>query len=347
MRRPKVSVLMSAYNNAEYLEQAVRSILHQSYSDFELIITDDHSSDNTAQIIERLASEDSRIRVQKNDNNLGLAQSLNNMINLAQGEYIARMDDDDIALPLRFERQVALLDSGEADLCGTWMQLIGGWRKRIIRYPIDDGSIRVQMLFQTPFAHPSIMIRSHLFKEKCRYSTDAHYAEDYDLWARLSPYVRMKNIPEVLYLYRLHNQQVSHTKNIQQWQTASRVRRVYLEQLNIKAEEQEKRIHGMVRYPSVPGSKNEVVEIEQWLVKLAGHYHLETGHMRIVADQWYRVCIRSTVFGLWTWRKYINSQLRRLYSPSKKQLIELFLLCILRLRYQSGLYKMLEQFSLS
>ena len=111
MNKPLVSVIIPCYNAEKYVEEAIRSIMTQTYSNLEIIVTDDCSSDNTLMILETLAAEDSRIKVIKNEKNLKIVKSLNNMIEVAQGKYIARMDADDISLPERIEKQVSFLDS--------------------------------------------------------------------------------------------------------------------------------------------------------------------------------------------------------------------------------------------
>lgn len=115
-----VSVIMSVYNSEKYVEESVRSIMKQSYSNLEVLIADDCSTDNSYEILLKLANEDSRIKIIKKEHNFKLAKTLNKLIKLAKGKYIARMDSDDIALPERIEKQVYFLENNyDIDFCGT------------------------------------------------------------------------------------------------------------------------------------------------------------------------------------------------------------------------------------
>lgn len=203
---PLISVLLPVYNGGKYLREAVTSILGQTYENFELIIINDGSTDNTMGVINLF--NDDRIKVISRAN-LGLITSLNEGIDIASGEWIARMDADDIALPQRFERQLAWLQETGADICGSWVSRFGSEEKRIVRPQEKDDEIKIDLLFYSSFVHPSVLGRAAVFK-KLRYDQDTVRAEDYDLWFRaaVAGYT-MTNIPEVLLLYRVHDEQVS------------------------------------------------------------------------------------------------------------------------------------------
>src|SRR3989338_10709157 len=135
----KISVIMSVYNGMPYLPEAVKSILNQTYKNFEFIIIDDASTDQSTKYLRFL--KDKRIKLIKNSKNLGLAASLNKALKFAKGEYIARMDADDISLPKRFEKQVKFFKKHPSvDICGTWVNLIDDVGKIIgeKKYPISD-----------------------------------------------------------------------------------------------------------------------------------------------------------------------------------------------------------------
>jgi glycosyltransferase involved in cell wall biosynthesis len=201
---PKVSVLMSVYNGASYLRESVDSILKQIFTDFEFIIIDDGSTDQTAKILDGYT--DSRIVRIKNEKKIGLAASLNKGIALACGEYIARMDADDISLPERLEKQIHFMQNHpEVDICGSWVQLIGKQTGIIWEYPCTYDEIYATMLFSCAIAHPSVIIRACTIRQhELLYDTHADYTEDYDLWSRALPLVRFANLPEALLQYRLH-----------------------------------------------------------------------------------------------------------------------------------------------
>ncbi|WP_418511952.1 glycosyltransferase family 2 protein [Corallibacter sp.] len=208
---PKVTVLMPVYNCSQYVGDAIESILGQSFTDFEFLIIDDASNDETVSIIRTF--KDSRIRLIEKPKNTGYTNSLNYGLTIAKGEYIARMDGDDISLPERFAKQVAFMDTHpEVIACGTTYSIMGS--RLVKKVPIHHNDIKVQLLRRTCFGHPTVMLRNTVFdKFKIRYDPSKEPAEDYDLWVRLLAYGEFYNLPEVLLLYRVHDSQVSVKKS--------------------------------------------------------------------------------------------------------------------------------------
>lgn len=207
--RGLISVVLPAYNCEKYISKAVESILCQTYEDFELIIIDDGSTDNTLSILNRFANLDARIKLVSRANK-GLVNTLNEGISLSRGKWIARMDGDDISLPHRFEAQLLWLHSHNADICGSWVRLFGPGVNRIIRYPDSNQANLMQLLFGTCFAHPSVLMRADLVKKLSYDNTRDCAAEDYDLWVRgAMAGWRMTNVQEVLLLYRQHPDQLT------------------------------------------------------------------------------------------------------------------------------------------
>lgn len=204
MNKPLVSVIIPCYNAEKYVEEAIRSIMTQTYSNLEIIVTDDCSSDNTLMILETLAAEDSRIKVIKNEENLRIVKSLNNMIGIAQGKYIARMDADDISLPKRIEKQVSFLESNpEYGMCGTNAWHIDESGRKIGRsyLSISDFEIQRTKFIRCPFYHPTICIRSELIKTNL-YDNYYDKVEDFELWLRILPLTKACNLAEKLFYYR-------------------------------------------------------------------------------------------------------------------------------------------------
>lgn len=202
--KPKVSVLLPVYNGQDYLAEAIDSILSQSFSDFELIIINDGSSDGSVAIIEKL--DDPRIRFYQQSNK-GLAATLNRGISLAIGEYIARQDQDDVSLPFRLEKQVAFLDANpEVGMVGASAEIwVGNERtNRFLRHPADDAALKFGLLFDNHFVHSSVMIRRSVFESVGEYSEDSSRQppEDYELWSRVMKKYKLANLPEVLLAYR-------------------------------------------------------------------------------------------------------------------------------------------------
>ena len=157
MTSPRISVLMPAYNSEQYVAESIESILNQTFTDFEFIIINDGSTDNTAKIIDEYAKRDERIKFVNNSKNKGLIGVLNEGLNLARGEYIARMDSDDISLPTRFERQIAYMElHPKCGVLGTWFQMFGN-ASNIVRHPKRINLLN--LLRDQHVGHPTVMIR--------------------------------------------------------------------------------------------------------------------------------------------------------------------------------------------
>ncbi len=220
---PIISVALPVYNGERYLAQAIDSILAQTHVDFELIIIDDGSTDASLDILRNYEKRDARIRLIYRENK-GLVVTLNEIIDLARGIWIARMDQDDIALPQRFEKQLQWLEQTGADICGSWMQFFGTSDQRILKHPCSDAAIKITLLFGSPLAHPTVFMKTELIK-KLRYDAVWEKAEDYDLWERADHVGwKMTNIPEILLLYRQHDTQMSTATSIKQQELAQKIR---------------------------------------------------------------------------------------------------------------------------
>lgn len=197
-----VSVVLPAYNAELYLKEAIDSVLAQTFTDFELIVLNDGSVDKTEEII--LSYSDSRIVYVKNEQNLGLIGTLNKGMSLARGEYIARMDADDICLPERFKKQVDFLKkNSEIDLVGTNAIKINnkGEKIGIISMPETDHDIKMMLFIQSSFIHPSVMGRADVFRN-FEYEKEFYRVEDYVLWIKMSQNSKFYNINEPLLKYR-------------------------------------------------------------------------------------------------------------------------------------------------
>ena len=226
---PRVSVLMPVYNTERYLSDAVDSILTQTFTDYEFIIVDDGSTDSTWEILTRY--DDPCIRLVRNENNIGLIGSLNRGLELARGEYIARMDADDISLPERLATQVQYLDSHpEVGVLGSDFQIIDeeGNPRGIKKHPREHGLVKWKLYFNSPFGHSTVMMRRQLVCQVDAYQPDMRHAEDYDLWRRLSYITRFANLPVVLLKYRMHKTRVSELHWHEQEQNCKRIRQMML-----------------------------------------------------------------------------------------------------------------------
>ena len=223
---PLISVVLPVHNGEKYLAESIDSVLAQSFTNFELIIINDGSTDNSQSILRKYEGCDPRVLVVMRENR-GLATTLNDSLQFVRGDWIARMDQDDIALPHRFERQLQWLKQTNTDICGSWVRRFGTFDKRVVKLRQTDEAIKMEMLFCSPFAHPSVMMRTAMVKQ-LRYDKAREKAEDYDLWERAAEAgYKMTNVPEVLLLYRVHASQISNKAAIHQLKQAQEIRRRY------------------------------------------------------------------------------------------------------------------------
>lgn len=217
---PKISIIMGVHNGDHFLMEAVDSILTQSFADFEFIIVDDASDDMTLEILHAYA--DPRLIILKNEQQLGLAASLNKALQCAKGEYIARMDADDVSQEDRLARQSSFLDAHpEVGLLGSGFYRINEVGKRlgtVARKPLSDIEIRWAALLENPFAHPTMMMRRRILEENgISYDPSYSTTQDYELWTRLLVVSQGANLPEPLLYYRIHAGMVSTvSRNVQQ-----------------------------------------------------------------------------------------------------------------------------------
>lgn len=201
-KNPLVSVLLPVYNGGEYLKPAIQSILDQTFKDFEFIIINDGSTDDSKKIINSF--KDSRI-VCVDQENQGIVASLNTALKLAKGTFIARQDADDLSAPLRLEKQLeAMHRDHELVLVGTNAARINSAGKKTgeIKLPQDDASLRVAMLSYNPFVHGSVLMKASVLKKVGGYESEFWPAEDYRLWAKLLMFGKASNIPQDLYRHR-------------------------------------------------------------------------------------------------------------------------------------------------
>lgn len=216
---PLVSVLLPIYNAEKYLHDAVRSILNQTFRDFELIAFDDGSTDCSLQILRDLAAIDSRIRVYTRANQ-GLVPTLNEMVGLARGEFLARMDADDICMPQRFEIQIAFFKANtDHAVVGTKALLMNelGLFLGPLEQPMDHESIdRDHLHGHCSIVHPSAMMRRASLLKVGGYREQFNSAEDLDLWLRIAEIGYVANLPNVLIHYRIHSGSISATSGATQ-----------------------------------------------------------------------------------------------------------------------------------
>jgi len=299
VNNPQVSVLMPVYNGEKYLREAIDSILNQTFTNFEFIIINDASADNSRAIIENC--NDERIRLLNNDQNQGLPYCLNRGLDAARGEYIARMDADDISLPERLEKQIAFMEEhNEIGLCGTWIKYFGE-KDLVLAFPSDDATIRCKLLFENNIAHPSVVVRrSLLVDNNLFYNPAFKFAEDYDLWSRCGRHFHLANLGEILLLYRLHPTQSGKIDFGIQQKFCGLVRLEELKNLGINVTEEEFEFHEAITLYQFQINEDFLEKIRQWFCKIKAsnsisNYYSDPALSSVLNNKWLELC---KIFGI-------------------------------------------------
>lgn len=237
MINPKVTVLMPVYNAAFHVKEAVESVLTQSYTDFDLLIIDDGSTDSSIEIIKEF--DDPRIKIHSLEQNRGLVNALNVGLSMIDTEYIARTDADDVCLPDRLKVQVEFMDANkDVGAVGTGFDslLPDGSIKSGGRFSPDHNTIRLKHLYIIQIIHGTSMLRTQVIRDHdLRFDPNFKHAEDYDFFDRLSSVSRIANIPEPHYLIRHHDQRVSEQFSNIQKDNSDRVKLRILNQIGVDA----------------------------------------------------------------------------------------------------------------
>ena len=243
---PTISVVMSVYNGERYLAEAIDSILAQTFRDFEFIIVDDGSTDRSAKIIDYYAQRDPRVRSLRLAVNHGLASALNQGIAAARGEFIARMDSDDVSLPQRFQSQLDYLRAHpDIGVLGSAVHVVDEELQPSYsaEYAPQHALIAFNILTDLKtFCHPTVMLRRELLVTAGAYDDDYHYSQDIQLWSRLASRTRFANLSESLLLYRRHEQASSVKQDSQQRDRGLDARLAALQQLWTDAPEAKLRL---------------------------------------------------------------------------------------------------------
>lgn len=292
----KVTVLMPTYNVAPYVKEAIASVLRQTYTNFELLVIDDCSTDDTVSVVRSI--NDPRIRIVQNEKNVGLAENLNRGLSHITTEYVARMDGDDIAEPFWLKKEVAILDANpEIGICSGGFERFGTV-KSLVRFPERHEDCLANMLFECSVIVPTFRM-SLYHNHGLRYSTEAFPAEDYRFWAECLRVTRIYNIQETLFHYRMHPTQICTARREEQQRKVAQVRRYMLEWLSEDFTEEEKTYYtGQFMTPQI-ASKQDYQERKAFCRKMieknrsVGHFSEEALRRRL--DKHLRLTLYSTI----------------------------------------------------
>lgn len=288
---PLVSVVMSVYNGAPFLEETVASVLGQTHENLEFLITDDGSTDESPAVIRRLAARDPRVRPFFRAHS-GIGATDNAGVREARGEWIARIDQDDIALPERLEVQLAYARETGADVCGSLAESFGT-EKKLYWFPESPEGIRRALLVYIAVLQPTVIVKARILKDNPYH--ERTYAADYDLWTRLAPACRMANVQRVLLKYRRHERQTTGTEKARFIADMRRIRFRYFYSIFPGTPLSDllplSRIADRAPVPSL----SELERAGRWLKDLFADR--ETGLRSFMADRWRETWERSTHLG--------------------------------------------------
>lgn len=272
MNAPAITVLMTVYNGRKLLPEAIESILVQTHRDFELLIINDGSTDDSLALLRTYA--DPRIRIIDQQPNRGIHHTLNRGLHEARGRYVAIMDQDDIAMPCRLERLYSRMEAQpDLALCGSAIETFGDHPvKPWVRY-FEPDALKVALLFENPVCHPSVMLRRSILADNGLQYPDVPYAEEYSLWVTLSRLGPIANHPEPLLRYRSHPQQVSRLRNDLQCESIDRIMIEQLGRLGIAVTARDLAIHKLLGggFNPVPGYAKRLADWASRLVASNEH----------------------------------------------------------------------------
>lgn len=325
---PTISVLMSVYNGETFVKEAIDSVLNQTFKDFEFIIFDDCSTDNSAQIIENY--QDERIIFIKNQQNRGLTVNLHEGMNLAKGKYVARMDADDICMPNRFQKQFDFLESHpEISILGSAVVFFDDTGKEILgTQPLTHDEIIIELLLGFTMLHPSVIMRlEDMRHHDLNYDTHFRYSQDFDLWVRASRLLKFANLQEPLLKMREHQLKISRALKPAQKAFSNEIRERQFSHFPNKLQATEKLTLHNFSSGIILNTKEELKTLENSLHKiiesnaLIEYFNqrlLKTRINHLVFIQYYSNLVQRNKSGLLIWK----SSFKLIRSMSLKNLLK-------------------------
>jgi glycosyltransferase involved in cell wall biosynthesis len=322
MPSPRVSVLLPVYNVESYIQETLGSLLRQTFQDFEIVVIDDRSTDQTAERVSAL--NDPRIRLYTNQVNLGRAGSDNHGMTLVRGELVAKMDGDDLCHPERLARQVAFLDAHpDVDVVGSWVQCFGAGQM-LFEYPARPADTRAGMVFNMTIGNPSVTLRMGRWQELgLRYDGQLRQTEDYDFFGRYLHQLTIANLPEALVNYRVLPQSVRPAVYEERLRVANEIRARLLTTFGVPFSARELHLHNTISHHPFSLGDLTLPEVHEWLWKLytsnqqSGFAEPEA-MLRAVAERWFLTCYLNPDKRTNSLREYRRQPLSRYYAlPAK------------------------------
>jgi len=305
---PLISVVMSVYNGEKYLEEAIESILAQTYSNFEFIIINDGSTDGSLDVIKKYINNDKIILITRE--NKGLPCSLNEGIRLSKGKYIARMDADDISLPTRLEEQIIFMEKNrDVGICGCSVLDLDTNSKWILTS--YDKRLKVELLFSSVFAHPSVMIdRKMMIENNLFYNETFFQSQDFELWVRIAKYTKFANLKNPLLRYRILEDSISRVadKNIEKrYLVIKSIFERYLKQMDIQNTEEENRLHfNLTVNTRMKENAIEFTHLKKYFSKI-----VRVNNEKQVFD---KIELKKVLGKKWLWNMIYRKDIKALFS---------------------------------
>jgi glycosyltransferase involved in cell wall biosynthesis len=331
---PKVSVITAVYNAENFITRTLNSILSQSFADFEYILVDDASTDNSAALIESIG--DPRVRLIRNDRNQRLVYTRNRAIAAATGEFIAVTDHDDISLPTRFADQVSFLaDHPEVGLVGSWYNTIDE-NDRYAHHPIrrrySPEEFRASLLFRNFVGHSTVMVRREALPSP-PYALEYPLCEDYFLVVQIARRYKIDLIPKVLVHYRAVGESYTKKARPEMQALGRKLKRSLLQELGIEATEEEIALHDNLSTRITPPTHALLEQAQHWLERIIAANDVRETYERpalqaIIGNEWFELCREASFLGSDIWGRYRRSSLGRHAHYGSLDHLRLFQKCL-------------------
>lgn len=339
MKTAMLSVVMPVYNGEKHLQEAVDSVLQQTFSEFELIIIDDGSTDGSVKIIQQLS--DPRIRVLRNDSNKGISYTRNRGLEEARGEFLAWMDCDDLISPDRFEKQLAYLKRHPlVGICGSWLTRFDENKSEVSKSPTDHAAIKALLLFKPALWNATAMYRlDRIKKAGLSFDTRLTVAEDYDFYWEACRKLPVANIPESLYFYRDSDSSIMKSFEGAEEKSFAIHKIIYtksLHELGIAPTEAQLKIHRRIGSTQLFSTYSSYLEAVDWLIYLQKRNEIERVYepnalSEILGIIFYFISKKSSRVGLPVYINYIKES-KRFAPVDLYQRIKLLIRCLIKYR---------------
>lgn len=337
MNNPFLTVIMPVYNGQAYLNEAIDSVLAQTFENFELVIIDDGSTDDSEKII--TVYTDPRIRFLKNDKNRGVAYTRSRGLEEAKGEFLAWMDCDDLISPEKFEKQIKFLkENPEIGICGTWWVRFGEGRPRVLKSPTDPEIIKASLLFYPAINPATAMMRMNFIKQyNLKYDHRLLIAEDYDFYFEASFHFPMKNLGEVLYSYRASETSIMKKFSDQEAKMMEFHKIIYskaLDKLQIEKSEENFIKHRRVKSSFLFENWEDYQKNVEWLLQLKSQnkktrIYDERAFDEVLGTMFFFISKKTSQIGLSVFFFYLRN-LSKFTRKNSGSLLRLFIRCLIK-----------------